>query len=440
MNRRLALIIAVFALASARRAAAQDVSIGYQGLPYKTASESKTGITLAEGVLLHVGAGAEAGWDSNVFYSSSSGNIPLVSSAILRFGAFGELTNATRSGAAGTVTYDLRAGLTYRRYTASDVAAYANAFMPTAGLSLGTGTGAWNFLLADTFVRLEDPPYLGVGGSMPLGPISRDNNIASVQGQWSPGGGRIVTTLRYTNTIDVFEQNSGYAYASSLAHQFMVDVAWKWLPKTALFVQLNQGYVTYLNEATKKVPSYPFHAYAGLRGLVTPKITALIALGYVNAFYSQGPSTSGFWGSTYVDAQAIFTPSLLSRLTLGYHQDFVNSVISNFYYSYAVYGSWVQQIAGRVSADLSARLNHADYEGLLFEAPGNQQRVDNTVTAGATIDYFVHSWIYLGVGYSLVANLSDFHVGANPTAMPPVPGIPVDYVKHQVFARLGLTY
>ncbi|HVR03364.1 MAG TPA: hypothetical protein VMT47_14600, partial [Polyangia bacterium] len=93
MNRRLAWTVAVFALMGARRAAAQEVSIGYQGLPYKATGESKTGINLAEGLLLHVGVGAEAGYDSNVFYGSSSVPGAVISSGILRFSGFGELTN-----------------------------------------------------------------------------------------------------------------------------------------------------------------------------------------------------------------------------------------------------------------------------------------------------------------------------------------------------------
>ena len=46
-------------------------------------------------------------------------------------------------------------------------------------------------------------PY-GIAGSPP---ITRDNNQASVEGRWSPGGGRLTTVLRYTNMVDIFENN-----------------------------------------------------------------------------------------------------------------------------------------------------------------------------------------------------------------------------------------
>ena len=43
------------ALLVARLASAQEVTIGYQGLPYKATGESNTGIQLSDGLLLHAG-------------------------------------------------------------------------------------------------------------------------------------------------------------------------------------------------------------------------------------------------------------------------------------------------------------------------------------------------------------------------------------------------
>ena len=445
MNRRLALTIAFGALFVARRAAAQEVNIGYQGLPYKAPGESSTGINIAEGMLLHVGAGAEAGYDSNVFYSNSSDPQGVISSGILRFTGFGEITNAVRGGAP-TVSYDVRAGLTYRRYTSDNpnVQLYRDAFMPTAGLALSTGSGPWAFKLTDSFIRMEDPPYLGLTAVNAMGalvqvtptPLTRDDNVASAQIQWSPGGGRITSTLRYNNIIDVFESSSGFSYASSLTHQLVLDVSWKWLPKTALFVEASQGYVTYLTAGeTLKVSSYPLRAFVGLRGLITQKTSASIALGYSNAFYSSGATTSGILGSSYVDLQLAIAATMLSRFVVGYHQDFADSAISNFVYQYSFYASYVQQIAGRLAFDLSGRLSYLSYRDLLFDRASS--RSDVTATVGASLDYFVRNWAYLGVGYALSDDFSSYHL---PTAAGAGTGPEVGYVKNQVFARLGVTY
>src|SRR6478672_10943276 len=108
MNRRLALGTGLLATLLASTAGAQEVTIGYQGLPYKSSGETNTGIQVSEGVLLHVGAGAEAGYDSNVFYSESGSE---VGSPLIRVGLFGDMSNATRTGAVGRLLFDVRAGV-----------------------------------------------------------------------------------------------------------------------------------------------------------------------------------------------------------------------------------------------------------------------------------------------------------------------------------------
>jgi len=427
MNRRLALCIALAATAIARGALAQssgqgEVTIGYQGLPYKSSGENNTGIQVSEGVLLHVGAGAEAGYDSNVFYGESGTE---VGSPLIRIGMFGDMSNATRTGAAGRLLFDLRAGVTYRRYQSdnANVQNFSNAWLPTAGLALSTGGGQFGFGLADTFARLEDPPY---AESSPV-PITRYNNQASVEGRWSPGGGRITATLRYTNMVDIFQD--AYEYASTDTNLLMLDGAWRWLPKTAIFLNAQQGYILYLNEAqataNNKTSSFPLMVTAGLRGLLTEKTSAVLALGYTNGFYSGGASTSGFWGSSFAELSFTLRPTALSRIVAGYRHDFQNQVVSSFSYNETAYASYVQQIAGRLALDLSGRYVHRNYGGQFVDM-SQTGRNDNFVQGGASLDYFARNWIYVGVAYSLMSNSSNLAT--------------VEYLKQQMFVRLGITY
>ena len=435
MNRRLVLLLtAVAATLGARGASAQstgqgagqgqgEVTIGYQGLPYKASGETATGIQLSDGVLMHVGAGAEAGYDSNVFYQ----NFNPQGSAIIRTSLFADASNANRGGTTGRISFNMRAGLTYRRYQSenAEVQQFANAWMPSAGLALSMASGQLGFGLADTFVRLEDPPY---NANQP--PITRYNNQASAELRWAPGGGRLTGTLRYMNMIDLIQGD--FSYATSMTNAVMLDASWKWLPKTAIFVNVTQGFVTYLEEPTPKTPSYPLRATAGLRGLLTEKTSVLFALGYVNAFYSSGASTGGIWGSTFADLSFTVRPTMLSRVVLGWRHGFENSVISNFYYSETAYASYVQQIASRLALDLSGRYIYKNYQGL-FD-PTTTGRVDNFFQVGATLDYFVRNWIYAGIGYALLVNRGD--VTASGVGPPP----DVNYTKQQVFIRVGLTY
>ena len=100
----------------------------------------------------------------------------------------------------------------------------------------------------------------------------------------------------------------------------------------------------------------------------------------------------------------------------------------------------MQQIGGRLALDISGRYVYKNYQGLLANT-GTIARTDNFFQVGATLDYFLRNWMYAGLGYALLVN------DANLTPAPAVPGGPVppapnsaNYVKQQVFVRLGLTY
>jgi hypothetical protein len=435
MNRRLALSIGLGALLVGRIASAQEVTIGYQGLPYKASGENNTGIQIADGVLLHSGIGVEAGYDTNVFYAPNN----LVGSSIFRVMPYLELTNATRTGPVSKeLTFDAHAGLQYRHYGNSEVSSqYADAWNPNAGLSLSLGGAQFGFGVADVFARVEDPPYANPGNlnanGVPNGApaIERTNNQASIEGRWSPGGGRLTTTLRFTNMVNIYDNGGpgSYNYANAISNTLMLDVAWKWLPKTAVFLNISQSFVDYTNSGLASANflsnSYPLYVTAGLRGLLTEKTSAVLTLGYVNGFYSNGASTGGFLGSTYLDLAFTARLTQLSRAVVGYRHDFINAVISNFAYEETVYASYVQQIAGRLGLDLSGRYAYLSYQGQTGD-PTQAGRVDNYFQIGATLDYFLRNWAYLGVGYSVLDNHSN------------IPGN--DYLKQQVFARLGVTY
>jgi hypothetical protein len=122
----------------------------------------------------------------------------------------------------------------------------------------------------------------------------------------------------------------------------------------------------------------------------------------------------------------------MARLVLGFRHDFQNSVIGNFYYADGGYISFQYQSPTRLVAQLWGSYDYRRYRGLPTAMGGDGSRNDNFIQAGATLDYHLKSWAFVGVAYSLAYNQSDapavdFVSGAN-------------YVKHQVFARVGVTY
>jgi hypothetical protein len=419
------------------QAGATEVSMGYAGLPGKAVPPTNNGVQVSDTVLMHTGVGVEAGYDTNVFYGDKA---TAVGSGIVRVVPYLEFTNTTRAGVipAG-VFFDLDFAATFRQYLSSDPQpkmpdkkiSDQREFLPAASGTVEFSSGQTvSLTINDVFTRMEEAPYMNSMGT--TGPLTRYLNAASAQVRWAPGGGRAQGILRYDNTFDAFATDSGLSFANSISHTASLDLSWKWLPKTAIFARVAQGYVSYLNgpgtgpEEQKSV-SYPFHAALGLRGLVTQKTSVNIWVGYSNGFYASGPNPEGVLGHLNANVELSVRPTVLNTLGVAYRQDFQNSVLGNFYYVEALSAWFQQQLAGRFALLASGRYEHRTFQFT------TSQRTDNFFQVGASADYRAKSWTYVGVGYALM------HNDAN---MPPTPGTPLGatYTKQQIFARLGVTY
>jgi len=437
--RYLALGIAVVVCLVARTGHAQQVYGPITGgtLANPTPIISPTnGVPLSDSAVLHGGVSVEGGYDSNIFYNDDE----KVGSAILRVNPFLDLTNASRTGDAPSGLYfDLRAGMSYREYLNSDAnIRRLRAVQPTASVNLEHNSGGTVVVgIADTYARVQDAPYTRLGANNDL--IIRDNNLAAAQLRWSPGGGRLQGTLRLTNTIDWFETDQLKA-GSSMTNEAMLDLSWRWLPKTALYVQVRQGWVKYLNTEDdssglvpaslgKKQTSYPLRAMVGIRGLITEKTSIALAVGYQNAFYEGGQTTTGFFGSTTAAGELIVMPLQTTKITLGLHHDFQNSVVGNFFYDDGVYASVSHQLVSRLIAQAWGAYDHRRYYGL---PTGMDPRVDDTLQGTALLDFYIRAWAYIGASYSVVRNRSDY--------LPDQHFSGTNYTKQLVFGHVGLTY
>lgn len=387
------------------------------------------GLQVGDGLILHSGVGVEGGYDSNVFYNDNE----KVGASLVRVTPFIGLTNTARNGEVPSGLFlDSRLSLTYREYfTSEDDISRLRSFTPALSASLEhNSAGTVAFGLTESYARLQDAPYTrGTNQSL----IIRNNNTASAHVRWSPGGGRVQGLLRYTNRLDIFETEF-LKPANTIGHEGMLDVSWRWFPKTALYLQVRQGYIAHLNDdpapglKAVKSSSMPLRAVLGIRGLITEKTSVSIALGYQNAFYANGQTTGGFLGSTTAAAELVVMPLQTTRITLGARHDFQNSVIGNFYYGDGGYASLSQQAATRVIGQLWGSYEHRRYYGL--PGGGADTRVDDVVQAGALLDFYLTTWAYAGVSYTLIRSQSDYQMT--------VPGI--NFTKHQAFARLGVTY
>jgi hypothetical protein len=406
-------------MTSATAPSLESMSYGLQGI---SPHNGPVGAKLGEGTLLHAALGADIGYDSNVFYSQNptSATVAHVTPAI-------DISNAERDGSVPDgVYYDLGASLVYREYlSGGDAVRSQRAFNPNVGGLLRLSSRqTLSLSLSDNFARSEDPPY------SPTAPIIiHDRNIASLELKLAPGGGRIQLVARYNNVLDLYE-GSAYDKANNMGNEGVLDLSWRWLPKTAFFMQVAQGVVTYLNSNSTGVTSYPFRAMAGLRGLLTEKLAFNLGAGYTNAFYASGGSNPSGFGNVILVGELLYNMSLTSKAGLGYRHDFQNSpFVGNFYNLDAVYGALREFIGGRVATAAYARFENRRYQGTQFATKG---RTDQVVIAGITADYVIQRVFYIGIGYTLTL--------ARTNNTDPATNGGNDFTKHVVVARVGIVY
>ncbi len=404
------------ALTSSQGPALESMSTGAgrqlvtKGLP--------SGLKLGEEAILHAAVLADIGYDSNVFYGSSGQD----TSAVLHVTPRLEITNAERDGSIPSGTYyDLVGSVDFLRYLSSNNDVYnQSATNPSLGGTAEFSSGqALSFTLSETFSRYQQAPY-AAGAN----PIIRDDNMASASLHFAPGGGRLNVMLRYSNLIDKYE-GSTYSNGSNMGNEGVLDIGWRWLPRTSIYAQVAQGAITYLNSGSGNSASYPLRTLLGLRGLLTEKLSVNIAGGYQNAFYSSGGNPTGL-GNLGVLTEVNYSVSMLSRAGLGYHHDFVNSPFLGGYYNMdAVYGSFQQMVASRVVTYLFGRFENRRF---------GTGRIDNYVMGGVALDYVIGKFLLMGASYSLNLNRT------TKTAKTVPPDLGLDYTKHVLLFRLGVMY
>jgi hypothetical protein len=404
----------------------ESMSYGLGGISPRS---GPMGAKLGEGSLLHAALGADVGYDSNVFYSHTptSATVAHVTPAL-------DLSNGERDGSVPDgAYYDLNASLTYREYlSGGDAVRSQRAFNPNFGALLGVSSRqTLSLSLSDSFSRTTDPPYQEGAGV-----IIHDRNTGSIELKVAPGGGRIQLLLRYNNVLDLYE-GLPYTNANNMGNEGVIDLSWRWLPKTAFFMQYAQGAVTYLRPSSGGITSYPMRATAGMRGLLTEKLGLNLAAGYANAFYGSGGSNLSGFGDVVLVGEILYNMSLTSKVGLGYRHDFQNSpFIGNFYNLDAVYAALREFVGGRVALAAYGRFENRKYQGAQTNGAQANDRIDQVVIAGLTADYLIQRVLYIGVGYTLtLARTND-----EPTEDNPTNGTGINFTKHVVVGRVGIVY
>lgn len=389
------------------------------------------GIKLTETLEFHPGVSIEGRFDSNVMYGTSTNAI---GSGLLA--VQGHINLATISGPRAKkgvgerkFAFQLKSAVSFREYFDDNSSVKAQRAVETVtGLSIG-----WipNSLLQ---VKFSDDFSRSVAARNEYGPltIARDVNMTGLTISFAPGGGRLGFGLGYGLSVDFYE-DPDFTYNNTMRHGFDFTLKWKALPKTALVLFVAQGIVHYYNPQEGDFAhsgSYPFRAMAGLSGLITPFLSISLRLGYGSAFYSEGPSYSSFLASL----QGSFTLGPFASLSAGFTHGFSDSIFGNYFVDEYAFIRYDHAVFRRLLIYLTGSYTFRRYNGLPTVI-GVEAWDNYLVSLSTAVDYRIQEWIYIGVGY-------DLQLRGVPVALPTTTDLTGinDYVKHQVFGKVGVSY
>jgi hypothetical protein len=281
----------------------------------------------------------------------------------------------------------------------------------------------------DNYVRTTQPPY----GLQPYN-IDRDTNQVGARIRFRPGAGRLSVDFSYVFGLDFFEIQQ-LKDLDVFSHLFDLRVAWKFFPKTAVYIDANDTIYTYPHPGAIDHPnSFPLRIIAGLMGLLTPKLTANFWIGYGNGFYVSGPSPNSPIGGLTLT----WKPWVFSSGAIGYAHDFANSLLGSFFDSDRAWLSWTQQI-WRFTGNLALVYQNIRYQGITPAAgqapPDSTTRTDNQVTFSLSVDYPFKNWLIGSIGYYLQFNDTNRELVAAPPGL-----VPLGYLKNEAWLRLSVLY
>ncbi len=410
-------------------AQAPSTGFGLGAIKVPGGDKAKTGKGLSLGrSVFHAGLSVESGWDSNVYYSTTSGDA--LSSAYMRL--LPQLTLGSRPVAAGkrqSFVYNLALGVDYIGYFQK------MAKQHHLGASLGADLkfnpqGTFSFNVVEQFVRTNEP-RTGLDGS-----VDRDYN--QIGFDMALNKGLLSFLLGYRFIIDMFE-DSEYSFGNRMLHQVKFKATWRFFPQTSFWFKAESGFVGYFDDYVEQTPtstalgnssSVPLRLWLGATGRLTHWLTADLGLGYGFARYMD---TAASYHNFIANAGFGFKLGSAAKLRIGYRRDFRDSLVGDYFKSDSAYARLNVAIVQRLILSAVFAWTRADYQN--YNIGGTvYERQDNYLTASLGADYYFISWLSAGIGYTLQANISstDAISGVNP--------VESGFAKHRVFGRVTVFY
>ncbi len=394
------------------------------------------GVKVGEGTALYPQVGLETGYVSNVFYTDSApigaGLLRLiveVGSGSLANSRLAPIEPTPNSNDDGSFQYSANLYATYDQYLSGN-----DQVTSQGGLGLGSylrgivnPSGPVTFLAIDNFNRV-----IRATNFESRTDTNRDINNLSLQLGYAPTGRSLSGSIRYTNTLDLFEEDN-QRFADRFQNSLGARLNYKLFPLTQLYLDVSQGIFTGIGAESTKVTSFPLIAVVGINTAITLETSVNARIGYTEGFYSSGPDYATIVGGVYVEHRYP-----LGKIDLMYSYDHQDSINANFYRDHLIQG-YIEQNFVPFTVFASPMLRFREYEGLIvtpsMPAPGGSDRNDIIFAAWAGMRYQFRNWISASAEYRLTIDETDFRYSAG-SAMT----IDPSYIRHEVLLGVRAAY
>jgi hypothetical protein len=238
------------------------------------------------------------------------------------------------------------------------------------------------FALLGGYQRIIQPNII----SDPNRSFNRNNLRGGGEVIFIPGGGTLDLRAGYQAQATLFEQSNGVPF-NYITHELSFRDRWRFRPRTALFNDTTVRFVNYPN--ADRAFNYlndgaPLRTRFGVTGLVTERLSTLLAIGYGTTFFASPTAASSVQYNSFLgNAELSYALAgdagasepgqvslLLSSVTLGYARDFSQSFLGNFYTSDKIYTRFRYLFGGRAIIDLSADAERLGFPTVFVNAGG----------------------------------------------------------------------
>ncbi|MCB9626395.1 MAG: hypothetical protein H6725_03385 [Sandaracinaceae bacterium] len=274
---------------------------------------------------LHMGFGAEFGYDNNVYLEDTNRQ----DSLLMRLTGHLRATTLQEEESNPLVTFNGGVNASFYHFFAdsgrdnvglgADVTAH---FRPGSRVS---------FKLADHFTRTIRPFVDG----LPNLRYARDNNTVDAELRFRSDSDVLRAFIGYRLDFDFFEDRGPgeFAYAGSLTHALRTGVYWAFLPNTG-FVYEGQvervNYGSQVGAGSLVSDAWRVRQELGLNGAITPAVSVTGMLGYSGGFFDQGADYGIGRDALTARLEGRFRPRDNVQLKVGYQRRFNQSFIGNF--------------------------------------------------------------------------------------------------------------